>query len=204
MSPKRIRKFKSVIARKQKGLTVILEDVHNSHNIAAVMRSCDAVGIQDVYLIHTGDLRYCKLSKGYVGLKTSGSAGKWLDLHLFDNVADCFREVRKKSDKIYTTHLSEDAVGLYELDLTCPIALVFGNELTGLSQEALALSDGNFIIPQMGMAQSLNISVACAVSLYEALRQRQAKDLYKQASYSENEQAALFEKWEAISEKKIN
>ena len=80
--------------------------------------------------------------------------------------------MRQRFDKIYTTHLSKDATGLYELDFTQKVALVFGNEHGGLSEETIALADGNFLIPQVGIIKSLNISVACAVSVYEAFRQK--------------------------------
>jgi tRNA (guanosine-2'-O-)-methyltransferase len=91
--------------------------------------------------------------------------------------------------------MSSDAVSLYDVDLTQPVALVFGNEHSGVSDEARALADGNFVIPQMGVVQSLNISVACAVSLYEALRQRQRAGLYNQTALSEEDFAERLNDW---------
>ena len=94
-----------------------------------------------------------------------------------------------------TTHLSTDAVSLYEIDFTESVALVFGNEHSGVSDEVRALADGNFIIPQMGIIQSLNISVACAVSIYEAHRQRKIAGLYQQASLSVERRNELMSEW---------
>ncbi len=133
------------------------------------MRTCDAVGIQEVYVLNTRIPPHRKW-----GAKSSSSAANWLTIHQFTDAGQCFTELRKNYDRILTTHLSSDASSLYDIDLTGRIALVFGNEHSGVSEEIRALSDGNFIIPQMGMIRSLNISVACAVSLYEAFRQKTA------------------------------
>ena len=100
--------------------------------------------------------------------KSSSSAAKWLTIHQFENTTECFEELRKKYDKIYTTQLAQGSVSLYELDFTQNVALVFGNEHSGVSDELIRKADGNFIIPQVGIIKSLNISVACAVSVYEA------------------------------------
>ena len=131
------------------------------------MRTCDAVGVQDIYVLNTKIPRHKKW-----GAKSSSSAAKWLTVHQFDNADECFAELRKNYSKILTTHLSSDALNLYEIDLTQPVALVFGNEHSGVSEEIRVLADGNFIIPQTGIIRSLNISVACAVTLYEAYRQK--------------------------------
>ncbi len=167
MTPERTERLTNVLAKRQPGLTVVLENVSDPHNISAVMRTCDAVGVQDVYILNTK-----------IGLhemwsaKTSSSAAKWLTVHQFTNAEECFAALRKKFSKIYTTHLSSDAVDLYKLSLTESVALVFGNEHSGVSDDIITMADGNFLIPQVGIIKSLNISVACAVSLYEAYRQK--------------------------------
>ena len=173
MTPERTARITSVLNNRQPDLTVILENVHDPHNISAVMRSCDAVGIQEIYVLMTVLPRH-----NSYGINAAASAMKWLTLHHFDNTAECMAAVRKKYDKVYATHLETDAHSLYELDLTQRVALVFGNEHAGVTKECLDLCDGNFIIPQVGMVQSLNVSVACAVSFYEAFRQRQVKGYY--------------------------
>ena len=168
MTPERTERLTNVLAKRQPGLTVVLENVSDPHNISAVMRTCDAVGVQDVYILNTK-----------IGLhemwsaKSSSSAAKWLTVHQFTNAEECFAALRKNFSKIYTTHLSTDAVDLYELNLTESVALVFGNEHSGVSDDIIGMADGNFLIPQVGIIKSLNISVACAVSLYEAYRQKE-------------------------------
>ena len=170
----RAEKFKKVIANRQFDLGVILENVHDPHNIGAVLRSCESVGIQDVYVLLTEDIS----SDRYVGKASASGAKKWVDIHLFYDVDSCFKEVRKKYERIYGTHLSKDAHSLYELNLVASVCLLFGNEHDGVSEASLNQLDGNFIIPQVGLVQSLNISVACAVSLYEAFRQREKAGKY--------------------------
>ncbi|HAO45752.1 MAG TPA: RNA methyltransferase, partial [Ferruginibacter sp.] len=167
MTPERNERLTAVLEKRQPDLTVVLENVFDPHNISAVMRTCDAVGIQDIYILNTKIPKHKKW-----GAKSSSSAAKWLSIHQFTNADECFAELRKKFKKIYTTHLSSDAVGLHDLNLTEPVALVFGNEHSGVSEEIIAMADGNFIIPQVGIIKSLNISVACAVTLYEAFRQK--------------------------------
>lgn len=168
MTPERTERLNKVLAKRQPGLTVVLENVSDPHNISAVMRTCDAVGVQDIYILNTKiDLHEMWSAK------SSSSAAKWLTVHQFTDAIECFTALRKQFSKIYTTHLSTDAVDMYDLNFTDSIALVFGNEHSGVSEEIIALADGNFIIPQVGIIKSLNISVACAVTLYEAYRQKE-------------------------------
>ncbi|MFK7981272.1 MAG: TrmH family RNA methyltransferase [Saprospiraceae bacterium] len=193
MTEERLHKFKIAAQRRQANLTVILENVHDPHNLGAVLRSCDSVGIKEVFVLYTDPSlvgrEQIKLNK-----RTSSGARRWVDVHLYANVEACFAHVRKNYDKIYSTHLEEQPTSLYELDLTQSVALMFGNEKDGLSKLSLSYSDGNFIIPQMGMVQSLNISVACAVSIYEALRQREVAGMYTDnLPMTEGEQTSLYE-----------
>jgi tRNA (guanosine-2'-O-)-methyltransferase len=116
-------------------------------------------------------------------------------VHQFTNAQECFTALRKNYNKIYTTHLSSDAVSLYEIDFSDSVALVFGNEHDGVSEETIALADGNFIIPQLGFIKSLNISVACAVSIYEAHRQKMAAGHYKAQTMTAERQESLLADW---------
>lgn len=184
--PERLEKFRRVLDKRTPELTIVLENVSDPHNLSAALRSCDAVGIMEVNLVYYGGQAFPKIIN-----ESSASAGKWLNANRFNSVNDCFTALRKQNKKIYTTHLAKDAISIYDLDLSEPVALVFGNEHLGVSEEAYNLADGNFMIPQVGMVQSLNISVACAVSLYEAFRQRQAKGKY----YDENTILSMLEKW---------
>ncbi len=191
MTPERTERILTVLTKRQPGLTVLLENVNDPHNISAVMRTCDAVGIQDIYILNT------KIGAHEVwSAKASSSAMNWLTIHQFTNLEECITALRKNFDKIYTTHLSSDAIGLHELNLTEKVVLVFGNEHDGCSEEIIALADGNFIITQVGMIKSLNISVACAVSLYEAFRQRNAAGQYDKQQLNTTVVNELMEKWD--------
>lgn len=195
MTPERSEKLLRVLNNRQADLAVVMENVHDPHNISAVMRTCDAVGIQDIYILNTKLPRHEKF-----GAKSSSSAAKWLSIHPYEDARLCFADLRKKYKTILTTHLSSDAVSLYDIDFTESIALVFGNEHAGVSEEIRALADGNFVIPQMGIIQSLNISVACAVSIYEACRQKKIAGHYDRASMPENRRQELLADWSAKKE----
>jgi tRNA (guanosine-2'-O-)-methyltransferase len=190
MTPERQKRIIEVLKKRQQDLTVVLENVSDPHNISAVMRTCDAVGIQDIYILNTKIAPHKKW-----GAKSSSSAANWLSIHQFDNAEECFSSLRKQHSTILTTHLSADALSLHEVDFTKSIALVFGNEHSGVSDEIRQLADGNFIIPQVGMIRSLNISVACAVSLYEAFRQKSNAGHYEKKSLDPARYEQLLKEW---------
>lgn len=190
MTPERTKKLLAVLSKRQTSLTVVLENVFDPHNISAVMRTCDAVGVQDIYILNTRIPPHKKW-----GAKSSSSAHKWLTVHQYTNAQECFTVLRQHYDLILTTHLSSDAVSLYHVDFTKRIALVFGNERDGVSEDIRALADGNFIIPQVGIIQSLNISVACAVSLYEAFRQKNIVEHYNEQQLSSTHFQQLAKEW---------
>ena len=173
MTPEREARIKHVLNHRQGDLVLVMENVHDPHNISAVMRTCDAVGVQDIFVLNTAIAKHKKFGK-----TSSASAAGWLTIHQYDNTEACMKAVKERCDKIYATHLGVQSHSLYELDLTQKVALVFGNEHAGVTEECLSYCDGNFIIPQVGMVQSLNISVACAITLYEAYRQREIKGFY--------------------------
>jgi tRNA (guanosine-2'-O-)-methyltransferase len=195
MTPERNDRLETVLSKRQPDLTVVLENVFDPHNISAVMRTCDAVGIQEIFILNHKIPPHRKW-----GAKSSSSAAKWLTIHQFTDATECFNAVRKNYTKIYTTHLSSDAVSLHALNLTQSVALVFGNEHSGVSDEIIAMADGNFIIPQVGIIKSLNISVACAVSLYEAYRQKEIAGHYNQQKLQGNQLQHLKTSWGFINE----
>ena len=190
MTPERNNKLKKVLLRRQANLTVVMENVHDPHNISAVMRTCDAVGIQDIYILNTKIPRHKKW-----GSKSSSSAAKWLTVHQYTDAETCFTDLRKNYHRIYATYLSSDTISLYDIDFTDSTALVFGNEHEGVSKEIKDMVDANFIIPQVGIIQSLNISVACAVSIYEAFRQKKTARHYDKASLTEQRIDELMLQW---------
>ena len=190
MTPERINKLLTVLNRRQSNLTVVLENVFDPHNVSAVMRTCDSVGIQDIYVINTKIPPHKEW-----GFKSSSSARKWVTSHQFTDVQKCFTTLRSRYSRILTTHLGDGSIDLYDIDFTQSIALVFGNETHGVSEEIRKLADGNFVIPQMGIIRSLNISVACAVTIYEAYRQKKNAGQYKQSSLPEEQRHALLTEW---------
>lgn len=188
---RRVERVDGVLAKRQPSLTVVLEDVHDPHNASAVLRSCDAVGVLDVHLVYVHEAPPRKS----FGRTTSASAVKWLRLHWHDSIDECFAVLRKDGFRILATALADRSVDLFDADLTMPTALVFGNEKRGVSQETLDGADGTISIPMMGMVESLNISVSCAVTLYEAMRQRREAGLYDRPQLDEKQRANLTRTW---------
>lgn len=195
MTPERQERLLSVLNKRQANITIVLENVFDPHNISAVMRTCDAVGIQDIYVLNTKIPTHKKFGK-----KSSSSAAKWLTIHQYSDAGLCFAELRRHYSKILTTHLSSDAVALHDIDFRQSIALVFGNEHSGVSDEIRMLADGNFIIPQVGIIKSLNISVACAVTVYEAMRQKMLDGQYKKRALNDERFNGLLTEWGFINE----
>jgi tRNA (guanosine-2'-O-)-methyltransferase len=169
---------------------VILENVFDPHNVSAVMRTCDAVGIQEVYILNDKIAPQKKW-----GYRSSSTASEWLTVHQFTDIVQCFTEVKKKYEKVYSTHFTNEANDVFDLNLTESIALVFGNETLGVSDEVLRYSDGNFVVPQVGIIKSLNISVACAITLYEAFRQKRQRGQYRSPRLDAAESDSLRKKW---------
>jgi tRNA (guanosine-2'-O-)-methyltransferase len=188
---RRQARVQDVLSRRQKSLTIVLEDVHDPHNASAVMRSCDGVGILDVHLVYVHE----EPPRRSFARTTSASAAKWVRLQYHDSIEACYAVLRRRGFSIYATALGQESIDLYDIDLTRPTALVFGNEHRGVSQAAIDGADATVFIPMQGMVESLNISVACAVSLYEAMRQRMAAGMYASPELSESELAALEAEW---------
>lgn len=168
--------LKRVSYSRQPDLTVILENVHDSHNISAVLRTCEAVGIPEIFILYT-DAQY-SISRVKLGKRTSAGARKWVDAHYFRNLGECMQVVRDKYNRILGTLIDSNSKSLFTSDLSESSALVFGNEHMGISEEMQHYLDGIIHIPMVGMVTSLNISVACGIVLYEAYRQREAKGFY--------------------------
>jgi len=194
MTPERKEKLIRVLQHRQADITVIFENVEDPHNIAAVLRTCESVGIQDIYILNYVLSSHPKLGED-LGFRSSSSAWKWLTIHYYDNLKNCIHEIREEGYKLMATSLSAKAEDLYEVDFTQKIALVFGNEHNGVSNELLQLCDGNFLIPQVGIIRSLNISVACAISIYEAFRQKRLAGHYKKTSLPNEKLNALKKEW---------
>ncbi|MBV6438610.1 MAG: RNA methyltransferase [Haliscomenobacteraceae bacterium CHB4] len=198
MQPSREQKLRSVIRQSQPDLTVVLENIFDPLNISAVLRSCDAVGVREIFVIYTK--KYLDKRGLVLGKRTSGGTFKWIDVYFFEDLEACFVRVKERYGRILATlPPGKEVPSLYAHDLSQPTALLFGNEDEGVSAEALAFADGSFTIPQSGFAESLNISVACAVTLFEAKRQRAEKGFYDEnPRLTPQQQDQLFERWTSM------
>jgi len=171
MTDRRRQKVDSVLAQRQPDLTVLAERLHKPRNFSAIVRTCDAVGINEVHAVPGGD----GLS---IHWKTSQGAEKWVRVKRHASLAAACTHLRGRGFRLVAAHLDEAAMDYRDVDYTVPTALLVGTELFGVSSAGLAQSDLRVTIPMKGMTQSLNVSVACAIVLYEAMRQRDAAGLY--------------------------
>lgn len=186
---KRFQKIVSVVKARQHSLTIVMENIHDPHNVSAIFRTCDAVGVHNVSLVYNIE------SFPRIGKKSSASAYKWVNKQKFNSIEDCYKNLKEQGYKIFASSISDGAKNLYDLDLSNKTAIVVGNEHRGVSEGAANLADEKFIIPQFGMVQSLNVSVATAVILYEALRQRLRKGLYEKSELSEIQLNEMIDEW---------
>ena len=171
-SERRLQRIREVLERRQEDLLVVLENVHDPHNASAVVRSCDAFGVGRVGLCYTHTV-IPDISKG-----VAGHVPKWMEFEEYGSYEACTEALRGRGLRIYATQLGEGACDYLDVDWTEPSAIVLGNEHQGCAPELLALADATVMVPMQGMAQSLNVSVAGAVLLAEAARQRQASGRY--------------------------
>lgn len=172
VSEKRLDTIKRVVKHRQLDLTLILENIHDSHNVGAIFRSADAVGIDEVQLLYT------KEKFPVLHPKVTASGGKWVKQNQYADPKKLAGDLKGRGFKLYTTHLSAEAVSFHDIDWTLPTAIILGNENRGVSSEMSDLADKNIHIPMFGMVESLNVSVATAVILFEACRQRIAAGKY--------------------------
>ena len=189
ITERRRAKLEEVARHRQPDLTVVVEDVHDPHNVSAMLRSCDAAGVLQVQLVYTVD------TFPRIGGKSSASAGKWISTRRFRSIEECYGQLRREGFTIWATRIGEKSRSLYDLDFTSKTAVVFGNEHRGVSEAASDGADGLLQIPMVGMIQSLNVSVACAVTVFEALRQRMHAPGWDTPKLSPQEFAQMVEAW---------
>ncbi len=188
MTPERQARIEQVAACRQPDLTVFMEQVHKAHNVAAILRTCDAVGIMEAHAVPPVG--------GIPPLNhTAQGAQRWVKLHRHHDAANGLRQLKKAGHQVYAAHFSDQAMDFREPDYTRPTAIVMGTEKFGVSEQALAECDGEIIIPMIGMTQSLNVSVATALILYEAQRQRHLAGMYEPKSLQEEPYRSLAEGW---------
>ncbi len=188
MTPERFARITQVLDKRQPDLTVITDEVHKSRNLAAIVRNCDAVGIDNIH---------CVVPKtGYqIFMGTSASAEKWVELHHHPDVITPIKALKNQGFQIVSAHLSERAVDYRQIDYTKPTALLMGAEVEGVSDAAIAESDYEVVLPMLGMVESYNVSVACALILSEAQNQRERAGLYGHRRLSEDVYKKRFFNW---------
>ncbi|HSK12030.1 MAG TPA: RNA methyltransferase [Phnomibacter sp.] len=190
MTNGRYERMMGVLARRQPDLIVVMENVFDPHNISAVIRTCDSVGIGEVFMLHTRQPPH-----QHLGFRSSAGSWKWIQCRQYTQLDECLSALRKRACHIYAAHAASDAVPLYQMDLARPMAIVFGNEQDGCSPEMLQACDGMIAIPQVGMVRSLNISVACAVILYEAYRQKSVAGHYDHPRLEQETMNKMLKEW---------
>lgn len=169
----RLSKLKRVAAQRQSGLTVVIEDVFDPHNLGAIARSCDAFGIQQINVIFDKQPAF---DPKEVGKNSSTATNKWLEYHIHHDTKTALRKLKSEGWRLVATVVDSSAPPIYEADLCQPkLALLFGNEKTGLSEQAIELADLLVTIPMVGIAQSMNVSVSAALAIYEVTAQRRAR-----------------------------
>jgi len=174
LTPERFEKLRAALAARQPDLTILAENVHKAHNIAAIIRTCDAVGILEAHAVsETGEMKRHHM--------VSGGSRRWVPVHFHPDLPSAVDRVKAAGFTVLAAHLSETAVDYRAPDYTRPTALLVGSELVGVSDQAARLADGHVMVPMAGMVESLNVSVAAALILYEARRQRQAAGMYDQS-----------------------
>lgn len=162
LSEARRNRFAKVIESRSSALVPVMENIHDLGNLSAVMRTCEALGLYRLEIIEYANKKFRKANR------PSRGADKWLRIGKWNNPKECIRELKTEGYRVYATHLDESQP-LPQVDLSGPVALVFGNEHSGVSQELLDEVDGRVIVPMQGFSQSLNISVAAALGLYHIL-----------------------------------
>ena len=189
MNEQRYARIREMLARRQPDLTVCMEQVHKPHNVSAIIRTADAVGVHEVHAVWPG-------SRMRTMLSSAAGSNSWVQVKTHPTIGDAVTHLKSRGMQVLATHLSDKAVDFREIDYTHPTCILMGQEKTGITQEALDLADQDIIIPMTGMVQSLNVSVASALILYEAQRQRQNAGMYRRENSmlpQDEQQRLLFE-----------
>ncbi|ABI55890.1 tRNA (guanosine(18)-2'-O)-methyltransferase TrmH [Alkalilimnicola ehrlichii MLHE-1] len=188
MTARRLHRMRQTLERRQPDLQVLLDQVHKPHNLSAILRTCDAVGVPRAHAVS----RHQDFT---VHRAASSGTGQWVAVETHADLPAAVRAVQGQGMKVYAAHLSEQAVDYRQVDYTKPCCLLLGAEKEGVSEEGAALADGHVIIPMFGLGASLNVSVAAAVILFEAQRQRLAAGQYETPRMAEAEITRTLVEW---------
>ncbi len=168
--PRRFKKIKNVLNTRMQNLTVLVEAVNKPHNLSAILRTCDAAGVFEANFI-------CKEDNLKTFNSTAQGSQKWVKLKNHSSHVEAISSLKKQDFKLYGTSLNKKSIDYREVDFTGNTCFVLGAEKWGLSEEMISKVDKCIFIPMNGMVQSLNVSVAAAILLFESIRQRELKGL---------------------------
>lgn len=189
ITPERLERIRAVLSRRQKDVTLVMDNIWDPHNVSAILRSCDAFGLHRIHLYYTTE-KWPDLGK-----KSSASAKKWVERERHDDAAKMLAQFRKDGVQVIRTGFSETAKPLHAFDFTIPTAVILSNEHRGAAPELVEQVEQELYIPMQGMVQSLNVSVAAAVILYEMFSQRRRAGLLDSPAFSPEELEALTQEW---------
>ena len=183
----RLEKMKNILNTRQNTLRVFMDYVFSSHNLSAIVRTCDAVNVGKLYYRHQKKVR--------LNNDITMGAHKWIFNEYIEDIENFYQHIKQKGYQVVVTLLDEKSIDFREVDYTKPTLIVLGNEVDGASDISIKYADKKVIIPMFGMSQSLNVSVANAVILYEAQRQRMLKGMYNTPSLSDEIIQKTLKKW---------
>ena len=187
VSEERLNKMKKILQTRQDTLRVFMDYVYSHHNLSAIVRTCDAVNIGKLYYRHHKKIK--------LNNEITMGAHKWIFHEYVEDIEKFYQDIKNQGYQVVVTLLDEDTIDFREVDYTKPTLIVLGNEVDGASEVSIKYADKKVIIPMYGMSQSLNVSVANAVILYEAQRQRQAKGMYDTPQLSPEIIEKTLKKW---------
>ena len=187
VTPKRLEKMKKILNTRQNTLRVFMDYVYSTHNLSAIVRTCDAVNVGKLYYRHQKKVR--------LNNEITMGAHNWIFHEYVEDIEKFYQDIKKEGYQVVVTLLDEDTIDFREVDYTKPTLIVLGNEVDGASEVSIKYADKKVIIPMYGMSQSLNVSVANAVILYEAQRQRSLKGMYDTPSLPQKIIEKTLKKW---------
>jgi tRNA (guanosine-2'-O-)-methyltransferase len=187
VTPQRLERMKKILYTRQDTLRVFMDYVYSPHNLSAIVRTCDAVNVGRLYYRHQKKVK--------LNSEITMGAHKWIFTEYVEDIENFYKDIKSKGYQVVVTLLDKEAIDFREVDYTKPTLIVLGNEVDGASEVSIKYADKKIIIPMYGMSQSLNVSVAAGVVLYEAQRQRAAKGMYDKPQLSEEIIEKTLRKW---------
>lgn len=190
----RRERIEQVVQLRTRTLTVVLDRLEDTFNMAAILRTCEALGLQEIHVILHPQHRFSPSDKVTQG------CDKWLEIHRYPDFGSCRERLKARGFSLWTSAVQPTAHSLFSMRFDSKLALVFGNERTGVAAETVASSDGVFWIPMRGFTRSLNVSAAVAATLSQAIRWR-AEHVGEAGDLAKDERRELVEKFQVLSVK---